>query len=393
MGTILWGRLMQFKKNYKVFLFMLILPLVFTYAFHLGGVKSQKINIPVVDMDKTTFSAGLLKEVSDLEIYDPVLTEAEQMKKMIQEGNAPFGIIIPHGFSEQLSKEKDPMIQMITVKDLPETASFKGVLASTIQKLQYNQQIVDVSLKSLKRIEAGFDPSPLERRLFQLTEEKWKTSPPIIVSTRVLESENTFKYDHRLQTLLGFTLFFSMYTIIYAVGEILNDKQLGVWDRLIHSPLNKAQLYIGNFIYSFMLGFVQISLIILFGNYVMDIDWGEHLSLVFLVIAMYIMVIMALGMLLVSFVRTPQQLNALVPIVAVSSAMLGGAYWPIEIVTSKLLIILSKAIPITYAMKAIKELALYHRGWEGVFLPVSILFFMAVILMGVGMHLIERKQV
>jgi len=226
-----------------------------------------------------------------------------------------------------------------------------------------------------------------------LTEEKWKTSPPIIVSTRVLESENTFKYDHRLQTLLGFTLFFSMYTIIYAVGEILNDKQLGVWDRLIHSPLSKAQLYIGNFIYSFMLGFVQISLIILFGNYVMDIDWGEHLSLVFLVIAMYIMVIMALGMLLVSFVKTPQQLNALVPIVAVSSAMLGGAYWPIEIVTSKLLIILSKAIPITYAMKAIKELALYHRGWEGVFLPVSILFFMAVILMGVGMHLIERKQV
>jgi len=141
---------MQFKKNYKVFLFMLILPLVFTYAFHLGGVKSQKINIPVVDMDKTTFSAGLLKEVSDLEIYDPVLTEAEQMKKMIQEGNAPFGIFIPHGFTEQLSKEKDPMIQMITVKDLPETASFKGVLASTIQKLQYNQQIVDVSLKSLK---------------------------------------------------------------------------------------------------------------------------------------------------------------------------------------------------------------------------------------------------
>lgn len=56
---------------------------------------------------------------------------------------------------------------------------------------------------------------------------------------------------------------------------------------------------------------------------------------------------------------TGEAANGLIPIVATSSAMIGGAYWPLEIVTNPFLIALSKVVPMTYGMEALKGVAYY----------------------------------
>lgn len=391
MSAILWERFVQLKKNPKIFIAMLLLPLIFSFAF--SGMEYEKINIPVVNLDKSEISYRFIDRLNNSDLYNPIEMERDKAVTKISEEAYEVGIIIPDGFSDQLENNKQPVVQLLSVKDSAIVISFEGVLKSILQNLQYNVNIVTLSLKTFDQMDLAVKQEEAKERLFQLTEENWQHSLPIEVKSTVANGKVSFIYDHKLQILLGFTLFFSIYTIIFSLSEILNDKKNKVWDKIIISPLNKVQIYIGNLLYSFFVGFSQVALLVLIGKYIMGVNWGDNLLIIFVVIALYIFAVMALGMLLISLSKTPQQLNAIVPVIAVSMAMLGGAYWPLEIVSSKILLTVAEFMPIMHAMTAIKDVVLYNKGWEAVLLPGSILFLMGIFLMGIGVHLIERKTI
>src|SRR5690606_38788282 len=105
---------------------------------------------------------------------------------------------------------------------------------------------------------------------------------------------------------------------------------------------------------------------------------------ILVLVAVYTFAIVALGMMLASIVKTPQQLSVLTPIIGVSFAMLGGAYWPIEIISNPILLTLSKFVPITYAMEALRGVAYYQYSWSDLLEPVSYLVLFGVVCMGIG---------
>ncbi len=370
---------------------MFILPIIFSYVFLYSGTDNSKIKIPVADQDETVLTKQFIYEMNQSESYKMVIMENNEVLRLVEEGSVQLGIILPKGFANQVANGEETTIQLVTIKDTSDIISFQSVLASTFQKMIGKYQITNTALLAFQQIGEDINMSSLEQRFSQLLNEKWEHAMPMEVVSTILDEKTSFEYDPRLQTPFGFMLFFSMYTVIYSIGEMLNDRKYGIWDRLIHSPLSKLQIYMGNFVYSFMVSFIQIALIILTGRFLLGFNFGDNIWIVFSIIALYIFAIMALGMLLVSFVKTTQQLQAIVPIIAVSNAMLGGAYWPIEIVTSKILLTISKFVPITYAMKAVKDAVLYHQGWDALVLPGSTLLFIGIILMGLGMYWIERK--
>ena len=78
-----------------------------------------------------------------------------------------------------------------------------------------------------------------------------------------------------------------------------------------------------------------------------------------LLVIPYVFSIVALSTLITALVKNVQQFNAMLPIVSVSSAMIGGAYWPLEIVESKFLLTLSKINPLTYGMEVLNGVTVY----------------------------------
>jgi len=103
--------------------------------------------------------------------------------------------------------------------------------------------------------------------------------------------------------------------------------------------------------------------------------------------------IVALSILITSIVNSVQQFNAVIPIVSLGSAMLGGAFWPLEIVESEMMLALSKVVPITYGMEALNRATMYGNITEEVLYPVSILLLMTVVMTGIGIHLMEKRFV
>ncbi|RKL68159.1 multidrug ABC transporter permease [Salipaludibacillus neizhouensis] len=223
--------------------------------------------------------------------------------------------------------------------------------------------------------------------------ERLLAEPSLTVVTSSLEGEHgSYESDGQLQVLFGMTLFFSIYTIMYSLGKIVEEKQWGTWNRLILSPLSKTQIYIGHLMYSFTIGFIQILLIFLFFQYVFHFDIGDRFGTILVIIGFYTFAIVALSMLLMGAVKTSQQFQTVVPLVATSIAMLGGAFWPIEVVSNPFMIALSKGMPIAYGLDALKGAAIYDRGVFDLVEPLSLMLLFGVICMGVGINLMERHK-
>lgn len=202
---------------------------------------------------------------------------------------------------------------------------------------------------------------------------------------------DTVALDGRTNIVIGMTLYFSIYTILYGLANIAVEKRTGTWDRLISSPLSKTQIYMGQLLHYFLLGVLQIA--ICYGIFYLGFgfDFGTQYLAMLLIIMIYVFAVVALGMLILSLVKSPQQLGAVIPIVGTGMAMIGGAFWPLEIVSNRFMLLAARLTPIYYGMEALKGAVLYNKGVLDLIEPLAILLVMGIGLMVVGLSLMERK--
>ncbi|MFC0470010.1 ABC transporter permease [Halalkalibacter kiskunsagensis] len=227
---------------------------------------------------------------------------------------------------------------------------------------------------------------------FRSDVERFLLDETLAVTTSSVEGEgSSFEYNDQLQILFGMTLFFAIYTILFSLMNVAEEKSMGTWNRIILSPLRKWQLYLGHLIYCFVIGYAQIVFVFLLFQFVFGFDLGDRFGTMLIIIACYTFSIVSLGILLIGLVRTSQQLQAVIPILASAMAMLGGAFWPIEVVTNEIMLAISQGMPIFYGIDALKGASIYDRGVLSLGEPLSIMLLFGVVCMGVGINLMERR--
>lgn len=226
---------------------------------------------------------------------------------------------------------------------------------------------------------------------FRAEVERAMADPVLNVVTYTVEGEGLFKFNNQLHALFGMTFYFSIFTIMFSLTNVVQEKRLRTWDRLILSPLRKWQVYLGHLFYCFTIGYAQITIIFLIFKFGFGFELGDRFGTILIINAFYTFAIVALGMLIIGLVRTIQQLQAVIPIVATAMAMLGGAYWPIEIVTNEMMLAAAKVTPVLYGLEALKGAAYYGNSVVELAQPISIMLLFGVICMGVGVNLMERR--
>lgn len=364
MNAVLWGKCKKFMRTPGGFIITSLICIVFAY---LVGISSfTKVEVPVFT-NQSEKAKDILKELNKSESYSFVLYSKEEVEEQLGKGKTDIGVALNE--------------DNYTIFRVAETSN-------VLMVQNYLKTYYDNMLKEQALINGSTDKVAGERVLANN-----KKTPIISLSNEQTLTEQEANYSQSLQALFGFTLFFCIYTVSFTVIEILRDKQNGIWDRFILSSTSKAQIYLGHLLFSFLVGYVQIIMIFLLFKYGLDIDFNGNFNLVYVLIIPYLFSIVALTILLTGLVKTPSQFNAVIPLVSVSFAMLGGAYWPIEIVTSKVMILLSKFIPITYGMDLLKKGIIESASWVEIMIPAGVLCLMGTIMLGIGIQLIEKRHV
>ncbi|MCM3056441.1 ABC transporter permease [Caldibacillus thermoamylovorans] len=365
MISILQTKFRLFFRKPLLFIGMTAMSMLF--AFFIGGSQYSRIAVPIytdIDHFETT---DLWKELKDSKLFQfTIVTEAEA-KKQVSEGE--------RGAAVKLMEDGYEIVIAAKTSDLPLIRNYlQSVYSDFSIEKQINEQVADneKSKEIIKQIKN-------DNSLFTIHTDSFRGKGTVII-------------DNQLQILFGTSLFFVIYTISYNVLHILQEKLEGVWDRLILSPLKKWQMYAGNLAYSFLLGYIQVALLFFVFRYFAGVNFYEGFVKTLIVLIPYVFSIVSLSMFLVGVVKNIQQFNALIPLISVSMAMIGGAYWPLEIVSSPVLLKLADFMPIKYGMEALKGATIYGESWGELLQPMSILILMGVVFVGIGINVMEKRS-
>lgn len=372
MSSVLMLKLIRYKQDLIMIVLMVALSLAFIFV--LGGSNEgiYKYDILVATDAKTPSYERFITELNKNKSYSFQESEYDEVKAEVEEGKILAGIYFKEDKISILKTKED--INIFILENLASNTLFN------IQSISGIAAEVTEYLNELKII----DKESVEQIAYNDIQESFNRRKSMSTTKSFLNSSNVKEYNNFKHITIGMILYLSMYTMVFGIGSILQDKKYHIWDKMLISPLKKRDMLGGNLIYIFLIGAVQISLLILITKYLMGMDWGDSLLGVMLVAFAFIFATTSLGLLISSLVKNQSQLSAISPIVLTGTSMIGGTMWPLEIVQSKTLLFLANLTPQKWAVEGIEQIVMYGKGIGDILPNLGILVLMGTIFFVIG---------
>jgi len=381
MIAILKLRWMKLRDDIKMIGIMTAMTLVMIGVFSSIDYTSEVTYFGVIDEDQSTISQLLIEKLDNQDGYEMISYSLEEAKEAVKKYDVSGAFYFEKGFAKDVLEGEVEVQKLITSENMS-NLQMDSLLSSGINQVKSDEAIIMM----LNHIVAE-DTSVYAREAF---EEHRTYKEPIKVESRSLTESKA--YDSVKHSVVGFSLFFAMFTIVFGISDILMDKQYHTWDRLLISPISKLSILSGNLITVFLIGFIQVSSMFAISKYFFKVDWAGSIVHMMIVVAAFVFCVTALGMFLSNFVNTMGQLSAISPVILTGTAMLGGCFWPLEIVTAKPLLLLSNITPQKWAISAIEKIMVYGVGLNEVMFSVLVLVGMGIVYMLLGTYFLQKKS-
>ena len=394
----------ELRRDRAAWASMLLIPLLITFIMGLafGGTAESKIPVSVVDKDRSYYSGrfvDLLKKEKTLKVN--VVTESKA-RNSVRKSEVEAAVLIPSDFGKNLEEGKKSNIQFVKLAGSSRAMGISEIVTGISTRLSSDGTSAFLALDLLGRVQtyrsmeattptAGYE-SKTWREIYKKADKNWEPQPPVKVEFTGLKAskvrgEKTIATGMS-QTSIGFTVLFVTFMLLEQAGGILDERQKGTLSRLLTTPTSKTSFLVGKLIGLFMVGSIQSAILILAGKYVFDVNWGTSIPGLMTLMGSYILAATGLGILVSALVRTLAQSKVVVPLLVMSSSMLAGCFWPIEIVPPYMQTI-AKAVPAGWAVSGLVDLIVRYKGMEAVYLPSLVLIGFAVVFLAAGVKLLR----
>ncbi|WP_052130287.1 ABC transporter permease [Ureibacillus sinduriensis] len=348
--------------------FIIITIIICAFAYVLGLGSQSKLPIAVFSDLKDEQTKIYMAEFGNIPETEFTLVKEERAISLVEKGEYDVAVhLMGDGF------------ELITSPDFMDSALINNELTMIYSRLTQKEAIINATPTS--------EQDEVERII-----DKAAENPSFHIKYSSFTNDGDFIWDSKLHGLFGFSLFMVIYTVSNGVYPIIMDRRKRIWDRLTVSSIGKTEVYLANILYSFLIGYLQVVLVLSIFHFIVGVDFygGFYNSL--LMVIPYLLCIVSLSIFIASVVSTQGKFNAVIMVIAVPFAMLGGAYWPLEIVTSDVILALSYISPITYGLELLNGVTINNSSFVDLIQPLGVLLFISVVLMGIGINVMERRE-
>jgi ABC-2 type transport system permease protein len=188
--------------------------------------------------------------------------------------------------------------------------------------------------------------------------------------------------------LFPFTLMFVITSI-----ALLRERTQGTLDRLMASPIGRADLVVGYGVAFSLVALVQSAVTLTVGLGLLDLPYAGDLWLAIGLVLLQGLLGVALGLFLSAFARSEFQAVQFLPAAVLPQVFLAGLLVPVDRLP-RVLEVAARALPLTYAFEA---LDLVMRRGEGladgrVVLDLAVLTLTLVVLLAAGSLTLRRAE-
>lgn len=376
-GAITLFELKRIFQKPQSYLLMFGMPLLFTFIF--GGlfsneVEEEKPTIAVVDLDQSSFSEAFIQEIESKEIMTINLENYQEASDKFSEQKITGYIQINEGFEDDVLQIEDPEITFIASPSFEGAAIIEQVINDSIVNL-----LMTAKASNTYHHVTGGDLNGVQEKV----SKELATTPDGIEMVSIMKGKELEMMNDMTARSAGFTIMFVMMTMLVSTGVILEARQTGVWYRMMSTPTMKSELLIGYLFAFFVIGWIQFGILMIVSKYVFQVEWGNVAGIIVLVSCLLLCTI-GLGLFIASFVKTSEQQSVFGNLIIVSTCMLGGVYWPREIMPD-FMQQLAKFVPQYWGLEGFAELSARGGTVLDIIVPVGILLAFTAVFLVIGM--------
>lgn len=380
-------------EGWSELLFFLILPIIFTFIIG-GGLSSggpgedNREVVPVVDEDGGPAAAELVAALAASETIRPEAYDRAEAEELLDGNDVGAILIIPAGFSDALTaagQADDP--GEIVVRSAPgnniaivveqEVQRAAGAIARPrLIAAGATGAVADVQPFADDAARAAFQQDALAAAETALSDQ------PARVAFSALGG-GSGEYSQQAQSSAGQLITWVFIPLLGASALFVMERSLGTLRRLMVTPTRKSTFLLGSIGGQYLFALLQMTLLVLFGLYVMGVPWGNAPLALAVVLAAFGLAGVALGTTLGTFVKSESQAGSLSIIMGMTMGMLGGAMWPMELFPPALQQVV-KVLPTTWAMSALTDLSMRGGGMADILPEVAVLLGFATVFFVIG---------
>lgn len=353
---------------------MSLMTLIFIYVFGIGFSQEYIPKVGIVDYDKSQVSNTIIEGLKNNQNYEFINDNFEDSINKVKKSELIGVILIDKGFETKL-KSGEADISFYKSGNSIEQVTLENKLDNLIKDTLDDQYFIKEISLFLKNQGEKVSSEGLYNKLLD-NKNNFKS-----YKTKAIfyQKADNIKYNTLKSSFSGFLLFFSMFTIMFGIGSIVEEKELKVWQRQLVSPLSKKSIITGNLISNFIVSMIQILAVVLISKFVFNIEWGGSTLALLCILSTYAMAGTAMGLFIAGFVKTAQQLSAILPTIIVSSSMIGGCMWPVEMMQSKILRNISNVLPQRWGMDGLSKVIIYNGGMNDIKKPILYLLTITIV--------------
>lgn len=331
---MLWKEFIQMKRDRFTLAMMVVIPAVqlalFGYAIRM---EVRHVPMVVLDQSRSAESRALVDVLRNTGNFDVVgsVTSRAEIEPLIEEGHAHAALVVPPDYVPDLKRGRGAKAQLIVdaADPLSSTAAINAAaMASTATSL------------SIAQLGHG-RVQPLEIRV-----RPWY-NPDLKSSTFIVPG------------IIGVLL--AMMMILVTSMAIVRERERGTLEQLVVTPIDKTSLMLGKIVPFIVVGYVQMTVVLVLGKLLFDIPIRGSVPLLYLLTLAYIVANLALGLLVSTLTRTQVQAMQLSFFFIMPNILLSGFMFPREAMPDVAQWI-GAALPLTYFLVIMRGVLLKGIG-------------------------------
>jgi ABC-2 type transport system permease protein len=386
--------LMQLTRDFKTFMFLLIMPIVFTflfgYAFGGFGGNDSDSRLPVGYLSQddgwiTQALFELLNESEVLRLDANTMRTPSDLEMLVSESDLAAAIIVPEDYGRAVLRNRTARLIVIADTATPAWTSIESEILTAISRLDGAVRTATI----MEVIDA--DRIPFDYA-FDLTLAAWE-DPPISIreTTSLVVQEKDVRNPALAHTSPSMMLQFSIAGLLTAAQVIVSERKSRTLQRLLTTATRRIHVIFGHYLAIFLMIFTQFTLLILFGQIILEVNYLRVPLATLLIAICTALCIAALGLLIGVLAQTEEQAVSfsLIPMFVLSG--LGGAWVPLEF-TGPVFQTIGHLSPVAWGLDGFENICARGLGFESVLGPAAALIGYAILFFTLAAWKMNRTQ-
>jgi ABC-2 type transport system permease protein len=388
--AIAWkDALVRFASRSEL-LFFLVLPIVFTFLIGggLGGSQPDDPRLPVrvVDEDASDLSAQLLAALAGSATVQASAVDRATAEAQLADEAVSAWVLIPAGFAEGLRAGTPVALDVHTRLNDPNGTAIELALNAAASQVARPLSVARASVAEAERRQPF--SSDTERAAYfeaslSAAQAQFAEAPARVAVTRPASAPAGSGFNMAAQASAGQLITWVFIPLLGTSALFAYERRQGTLRRLLTTPSRKLTFLLGTLSGQLALAAVQMLLLVVFGVYVMGLNWGSSPAGLAVMLLSFALAAVALGTMLGTFIKTESQGNGLSIMLGMVMALLGGCWYPSEFFP-EIAQTAARVLPTAWAMQGLTDLVMRGQGLSAVLPEAAVLTGFAVVFMAVG---------